>query len=421
MNFAGESSGGNKDEKRSWSDVVVDSENCLRFIEIPDSALEGDVLKIPKEILERGAKRLRSAAVAQFLGKAPPIRVFSSVANRLWGYEGPVIISVIADGFFLIEFHSESLCDWVLGRSWHIHNTALVMRQWQKGIAPMVFSPTATPEWITFRKVPPAMIDLEGISWLSSRIGKPMKKFVREGIDVKVCLLRDRTTPCPRVLKVELEDGEVCDIEVVQMQAREYGRKPPTKAVYVVKNASKEIINEEKVESDPAPESEAQPTNPTSDETKKKRRKKKKKAVKVSKKDDKTGDESSEVDETFDIQDEQAQSTPRVGTSVAGSESAPSVQGTDSASKEERPALIIEETSNDVGMEGTPQKDIVSPEQVNDIEDIISTIEKTQKDEWTHDGHKANFGIFLQHSKPAKSKQLRFISGVKTRHKNRQR
>ncbi|CAN1337124.1 hypothetical protein LINPERPRIM_LOCUS38106 [Linum perenne] len=364
MNFAGESSGGNKDEKRSWSDVVVDSENCLRFIEIPDSALEGDVLKIPKEILERGAKRLRSAAVAQFLGKAPPIR---------------------------------------------------------KGIAPMVFSPTATPEWITFRKVPPAMIDLEGISWLSSRIGKPMKKFVREGIDVKVCLLRDRTTPCPRVLKVELEDGEVCDIEVVQMQAREYGRKPPTKAVYVVKNASKEIINEEKVESDPAPESEAQPTNPTSDETKKKRRKKKKKAVKVSKKDDKTGDESSEVDETFDIQDEQAQSTPRVGTSVAGSESAPSVQGTDSASKEERPALIIEETSNDVGMEGTPQKDIVSPEQVNDIEDIISTIEKTQKDEWTHDGHKANFGIFLQHSKPAKSKQLRFISGVKTRHKNRQR
>ncbi|CAN1310358.1 hypothetical protein LINPERPRIM_LOCUS28037 [Linum perenne] len=42
------------------------------------------------------------------------------------------------------------------------------------------------------------MIDLEGIRWLSSRIGKPMKKFMREGIDVKVCLLRNKTIPCPK-------------------------------------------------------------------------------------------------------------------------------------------------------------------------------------------------------------------------------
>ncbi|CAN1337998.1 hypothetical protein LINPERPRIM_LOCUS37856 [Linum perenne] len=369
MSSVGESSGGNKDEKRSWSDVVVDAENCLRFIEIPDSALEGDVLKIPKEILERGAKRLRSAAVAQFLGKAPPIR---------------------------------------------------------KGIALLIFSPTATPEWITFRKVPPAMIDLEGISWLSSRIGKPMKKFVREGIDVKVCLLRNRTTPCPSVLKVELEDGEVYDIEVVQMQAREYGRKPVTKAVYVVKNVSKENKSEEKVEPDPVPESGApQPTSPASDESKKKKRKKKKKkAVKVSNKDDNPGDDSSEVDELIDIQDNQAQSaqsTPGVGTSIAGSESAPSVQGTDAANKEESPILSIEETIKDVAIKDIPQMDILSPERVNDIADIMSTIEKTQEGEWTHDGHKANFGIFLQHSKPAKNKQLKFVSGVKTRHKNRQR
>ncbi|CAN1290689.1 hypothetical protein LINPERPRIM_LOCUS20799 [Linum perenne] len=202
--------------------------------------MEGNVLKIPKEIWEKGAKRLRSAAVAQFLGKSPPIRVFSSVANRLWGYEGPVVLSQISEGFFLIEFNSERLCDWVLGRSWHIHNTALVLRQWQKDISPLVFSPAASPEWITFKKVPPALIDLEGVSWLSSKIGKPMKKFVREGLDVKVCVIRNQTVPCPGELKIELDDGSTCAIGIVQMKAREYGKKPTTKTIYMPKVVQKD-------------------------------------------------------------------------------------------------------------------------------------------------------------------------------------
>ncbi|CAN1289583.1 hypothetical protein LINPERPRIM_LOCUS20340 [Linum perenne] len=60
-----------------------------------------------------------------------------------------------------------------------------------------------------------------------------MKKFVREGLDVKVCLLHNKTIPCPSEINVELDDGEVCAIEVVQVQEREYGKRPSTKTVYV--------------------------------------------------------------------------------------------------------------------------------------------------------------------------------------------
>ncbi|CAN1318075.1 hypothetical protein LINPERPRIM_LOCUS30657 [Linum perenne] len=32
---------------------------------------------------------------------------------------------------------------------------------------------------------------------MSSFIGKPVRKFVRDGLDVKVCIIRDKAIPCP--------------------------------------------------------------------------------------------------------------------------------------------------------------------------------------------------------------------------------
>ncbi|CAN1261724.1 hypothetical protein LINPERPRIM_LOCUS10964 [Linum perenne] len=37
---------------------------------------------------------------------------------------------------------------------------------------------------------------MDGISWIASHVGKPLNHFVRDGLDIKVCLLRDRAIPC---------------------------------------------------------------------------------------------------------------------------------------------------------------------------------------------------------------------------------
>ncbi|CAN1336949.1 hypothetical protein LINPERPRIM_LOCUS37379, partial [Linum perenne] len=84
------------------------------------------------------------------------------------------------------------------------------------------------PEWLTFKNVPPNVITVDGISWISSLIGKPIKRFVREGLKVKVCVLRDRASPCPTVICIELDDGEMCSIEIEQGKAREYSGKQRT-------------------------------------------------------------------------------------------------------------------------------------------------------------------------------------------------
>ncbi|CAN1323393.1 hypothetical protein LINPERPRIM_LOCUS32714 [Linum perenne] len=101
----------------------------------------------------------------------------------------------------------------------------MILRKWEKGTRPVDFSPRATPEWIEFQGVPPEVISNEGVSWLASKIGKPLNKFVRDGVNIRVCLLRDRAIPCPEKLVIELpKEEERYEVKIVQPRAREYGK-----------------------------------------------------------------------------------------------------------------------------------------------------------------------------------------------------
>ncbi|CAN1248581.1 hypothetical protein LINPERPRIM_LOCUS6795 [Linum perenne] len=133
-----------------------------------------------------------------------------------------MVISKLLNMFYLVEFNSIRLCDWVLGRSWHIHNTGMIMRRWKRGIQPLDMSGKHVLEWISFKNIPSYLISVNGISWISSMIGTPRKKFVREGLDVKVCIIQDKSLPCPASLPIILEDGENNIIEVLQAKAGEY-------------------------------------------------------------------------------------------------------------------------------------------------------------------------------------------------------
>ncbi|CAN1217333.1 hypothetical protein LINPERPRIM_LOCUS981 [Linum perenne] len=40
-------------------------------------------------------------------------------------------------------------------------------------------------------KFMPALITSRGVSWLASQIGQPINKFIRDSLDVKVCVIKD--------------------------------------------------------------------------------------------------------------------------------------------------------------------------------------------------------------------------------------
>ncbi|CAN1752747.1 hypothetical protein LINPERHAP1_LOCUS4860, partial [Linum perenne] len=66
---------------RSWA-TVVGSDPTPDFEYFPPVLVDG-VLQIRLEVVDLGIKQFKSALIDQFLGPAPPLRVFQSFANRL--------------------------------------------------------------------------------------------------------------------------------------------------------------------------------------------------------------------------------------------------------------------------------------------------------------------------------------------------
>ncbi|CAN1337807.1 hypothetical protein LINPERPRIM_LOCUS37765 [Linum perenne] len=76
------------------------------------------------------------------------------------------------------------------------------------------------------KNVPPELIYPEGISWLATQYGKPLSKFVRDGLKVSVCVLRGEGEIDRPVLFVDIGNDEFAEVTVSIMSARKYDSKP---------------------------------------------------------------------------------------------------------------------------------------------------------------------------------------------------
>ncbi|CAN1760014.1 hypothetical protein LINPERHAP1_LOCUS7355 [Linum perenne] len=133
-------------------------------------------------------------------------------------------------------------CEWILARSWHVHHHPMLIRKWRLGIDPLDLSPKAKPTWITFCKVPPTLLTEEGVNWLASQYGKPIHKHVREGLNVKVCILRGERSNVNKELKNHLGKGEMVTIAVEFPSARGFRS---TEKVYKPVSQPTVIANDE--------------------------------------------------------------------------------------------------------------------------------------------------------------------------------
>ncbi|CAN1148339.1 hypothetical protein LINPERPRIM_LOCUS38029 [Linum perenne] len=97
-------SGSSSPSPKAWTDLFDSgSDLSLRYIK---PVLVNGALRIPQSVLNQGLARMKRCLLGQFLGPSPPIRVFQSVATRLWGRDGGVRISLQQNGLFLIQFPS---------------------------------------------------------------------------------------------------------------------------------------------------------------------------------------------------------------------------------------------------------------------------------------------------------------------------
>ncbi|CAN1338917.1 hypothetical protein LINPERPRIM_LOCUS38276 [Linum perenne] len=193
--------------------------------------------------------------VGQFIGDGPPIKVIRSVANWLWGYEGKVEVFQISSGFFLFEFTSVNLRDWVVQRSWHIHREPMIVRNYP-GVEPANFAKELKPVWVEFRGVPPELLTPEGVSWLATQLGKPVNKLVRNRFNVQVCVLRKELDDRFSELKVEMIEGKQAVIQINFLEGRVYKKTGPSR-VYQQKVVAASSSNEGNASASPSGEKDA--------------------------------------------------------------------------------------------------------------------------------------------------------------------
>ncbi|CAN1786962.1 hypothetical protein LINPERHAP1_LOCUS17439, partial [Linum perenne] len=165
----------------------------------------------------------QSAIVAHFLGNIPPVKVIRGVINCLLGFDGKVVRSVLSTGFFLIELPSIKLSEWILAWSWHIHHSSMILRQWVQGVMPLDFAPKEVPVRIILKEVLPTLTP-KGISWLASPIGHPINKYIRDGLDVKVCVIKEVLEAPLSSIAVMVEENESKVITVKYPELRSYKR-----------------------------------------------------------------------------------------------------------------------------------------------------------------------------------------------------
>ncbi|CAN1352428.1 hypothetical protein LINPERPRIM_LOCUS42803, partial [Linum perenne] len=67
---------------------------------------------------------------------------------------------------------------------------------------------------IVLKEVPPTLVTPKGISWLASQVGQPVNKFIRDGLDVKMCVIKKVDEEVKTELEVVLAGGEQYSIDV---------------------------------------------------------------------------------------------------------------------------------------------------------------------------------------------------------------
>ncbi|CAN1338335.1 hypothetical protein LINPERPRIM_LOCUS38017 [Linum perenne] len=101
----------------------------------------------------------------------------------------------------------------------------MILRHWAPQITPIDFTPKEVPTWIVLKAVSPALVTPKGISWLASQVGQPVNKLIRDGLDVKVCVIKKVYEEVKTRLEVVLAGGEQCSIDVEYPEPRSYSRK----------------------------------------------------------------------------------------------------------------------------------------------------------------------------------------------------
>ncbi|CAN0858704.1 hypothetical protein LINGRAHAP2_LOCUS7412 [Linum grandiflorum] len=166
-----------------WYVADSDSEDVAEATREEDDTLDDDEEDpLCPSILFTAAENVsfrrvwRSALVVRGLGRRIPYLPLARRLNSLWAKQGPLQISDLRNGFFLVRFKcGEDYENAISNGPWRLDDTYLTVHHWFKGFNPWTTTVTSTMVWVTLPDLPIEFYNPAAVMRIASRIGKPIR------------------------------------------------------------------------------------------------------------------------------------------------------------------------------------------------------------------------------------------------------
>lgn len=165
--------------KSNWVAAATDKK-VLKKYDVEISTKDGvHKVEIPDEILDNSTPLWDDFVVGKFLDLAPHVAKVHMVLNKIWCYGDPSVkVEVFEVNATTMRFKvsSSKAREKILRRGmWNIVGIPMIVSKWSPTVEDEKQEEEPIPMWVHLEKVPLHMYSWEGLSFVTSHVGLPVK------------------------------------------------------------------------------------------------------------------------------------------------------------------------------------------------------------------------------------------------------
>lgn len=199
-----------KSGKHTYANMVKNDMNNVNknliFI-APKLSEEGiETVVFDEEIVNKGSVKWQNTICGYLVGHNMMIGELRYHIRRMWSRFGLREIIANNSGVNLFKFKDEESMQHVLDQGpWMVYSRPMFVMKWDPGMGMQKVEPTKLPVWVKLLAIPMEAWSMEGMSALSSCLGKPI---MMDDMTAKMCQFGIGKTDFARIL-VELDAKKV--------------------------------------------------------------------------------------------------------------------------------------------------------------------------------------------------------------------
>ncbi|GJS84397.1 hypothetical protein Tco_0750938, partial [Tanacetum coccineum] len=130
---------------------------------------------LPMEAIVAAKNKFANSLVGYFVGKSIAFPLVKNYVTNTWGKFGFQRVIKDDDGFFFFKFTSQTGLEQVLEQGpCMIRNTPIILTKWSSNMSLTKDKVTKVPVWVKLHKVPVVAYYVDGLSLITTQVGKPI-------------------------------------------------------------------------------------------------------------------------------------------------------------------------------------------------------------------------------------------------------